>query len=141
MSRRARHRRTKSLLRLCLMALLSLGLALQPLLAAVGELHEFAHDPAGLHAVQDEGAQDENAQDEGAQDKNAQAPDAGGADDPSGLHQLLEFAHCCGQMPVSSLPSGAAATAFPLAGDRPQAEPQLPLQARVSSPFRPPIVA
>jgi hypothetical protein len=131
MVRRKRHRRPISLLRLCLLALLSLGLVLQPLFAAVGELHELAHDPTGTHAVLDGG---DIAKDDAAKD-------AGGKSDPSGLHLLLEYAHCCGQMPLSPWPAVASATVFPIIGNPPQAEPQLPLQARAFIPFRPPIVA
>jgi hypothetical protein len=136
MARRKRHRRPISLLRLCLLALLSLGLALQPLLAAVGELHELAHDPTGTHAVLDGG---DVAKDGAA--KNDPAKDAGDKSDPSSLHLLLEYAHCCGQMPLSAWPAVASTTVFPVIGDPPQAEPQLPLQARAFIPFRPPIVA
>lgn len=131
MLRRKRHRRPISLLRLCLLALLALGLVLQPLFAAVGELHEFAHDPTGTHAILDGG---DIA-------KGDAAKDAGGKSDPSGLHLLLEYAHCCGQMPLSPWPAAASATVFPVIGNPPQAEPQLPLQARAFVPFRPPIVA
>lgn len=131
MVRRKRHRRPISLLRLCLLALLSFGLVLQPLFAAVGELHELAHDPTGTHANLDGG---DIAKDDAAKD-------AGGKSDPSGLHLLLEYAHCCGQMPLSPWPAVASATVFPIIGNPPQAEPQLPLQARAFIPFRPPIVA
>ncbi len=131
MVRHKRHRRSISLLRLCLLALLSLGLVLQPLLAAVGELHELAHDPTGTHAVLDGGDVA----------KDGPAKDAGDKSDPSSLHLLLEYAHCCGQMPLSAWPAVASATVFPVIADPPQAEPQLPLQARAFIPFRPPIVA
>lgn len=136
MARRKRHRRPISLLRLCLLALLSFGLVLQPLFAAVGELHELAHDPTGTHAVLDGG---DAAKDSSA--KGDPTKDAGDKSDPSGLHLLLEYAHCCGQMPLSPWPAIASATVFPAVGDPPQAEPQLPLQARAFIPFRPPIVA
>jgi hypothetical protein len=129
MSRRS-HRRPALLRRLCVLAMLALGLALQPTMAAIGELHELAHDASGLHHAL------------AGATAAADRVDAGNPADPGGLHALLEYAHCCGgQTPLSSGPVAAAALPSPPSAAAPRAESQLPLHARAFVPFRPPIAA
>src|SRR3546814_2225034 len=45
-----RLRRLLPFLRVLALALFALGLVLQPVMAAVGEMHELAHDPSGTHS-------------------------------------------------------------------------------------------
>ena len=128
---RLRRRRWLPLLRVLVLGLFALGLVLQPVMAAVGEMHELAHDPSGSH-VHGQHADDLDAE-----------LDAGDEHDEDGartLHVLLHFAHCCGATaalvqvlePVSSMPMDASlATAVTL----------MPPQPRLSSPFKPPIFA
>ena len=128
---RFRPRRWLPLLRVLVLGLFALGLVLQPVMAAVGEMHELAHDPSGSH-VHGQHADDLDA-----------GLDAGDEQDEDGartLHVLLHFAHCCGATaalvqllgPVPSMPADASlATAM---------TPMAP-QPRLSSPFKPPIFA
>jgi hypothetical protein len=125
-----RHRRLP-LLHVLVLGLLALGLVLQPVIAAVGEIHELGHDPSGMHS------HDPHA------DHLHAVPTAAGGNDPDGsetLHALLDFAHCCGAaamvVPVLDGPSVlvasrqlASARVFP------------PPAVRLPSPFKPPIYA
>src|SRR3546814_12473724 len=47
---RFRPHRWLPLLRVFVLGLFALGLVLQPVTAAVGEMHELAHDPSGTHS-------------------------------------------------------------------------------------------
>ena len=114
-------------LRLALLAMLMLGLCLQPVLAAVGEAHEVvAHaanaDPQGQSGV----------------DADDMGGDPAGADE-SPLHDLMHFAHCCGQV-STVLPPGLPK----LVAQAPLRMPggdvaSLPLAKRPSPHDRPPI--
>ncbi len=124
---RLRPRHWLPLLRVLVLGLFAVGLVLQPVMAAVGEMHELTHDPSGSHI------HDQHADDLGAGDEHDE-------DGASTLHVLLHFAHCCGATaamvqllgPVPSMPADASlATAM---------TPMAP-QPRLSSPFKPPIFA
>lgn len=108
--------------------MLALGLLVcmlfaRPVLAAMGEVHELAHDPSGQHSHIEEGI--------------GSAGDP--ADEGSPEHALLHFAHCCAQLSTVL----ASATLIPAA--LPEPVPALgfegaPAEAGVRvSPFRPPI--
>lgn len=115
-------------LRMAFMAMLLLGLCLQPVLAAVGEAHEFvAHAAsAASHAHVDVDAAGSDG-------------DPAGTDD-STLHDLMHFAHCCGQV-STMLPSGLASlVAQPLQRTSGGDIDSLPLSKRLSLHDRPPIL-
>lgn len=107
---------------------LMIGLAVQPMLASIGELHELAHDPAGSHGY----AVDADA--------SATAPVADQSDSVGTLHILLEFAHCCGQS-TTQAPSALMLTEqYPPGLTLPIVEAQTVPGAHARAPFRPPIV-
>lgn len=117
------------LLRIVLLGLVALGLVLQPVLAAAGEMHELAHDPAGTHA------HDLRA------DPPAAAPAAGDGQDAPGartLHVLLHFAHCCGAT-AALLPLLEPMPLAPVNGRLALAEASMPPAVPLPSPFKPPI--
>lgn len=120
MPRLTRLRRRPTLLQLLAMALLVLSLLARPTLSALGELHEFAHDPAGTHLHQDSHAGDAH-------------------DDEGGLHALLHFAHCCGHQPATPATSLTAMLPLPPHADAPSAEAPDIASMRLLAPFRPPI--
>lgn len=121
------HRRLQWL-RLLAMGLFALGMALQPVLAAAGELHALAHDPGGDHAHALHDA-------EGEQERlEADGPDG----ESETLHTLLHFAHCCGAT-AATVPTTRPA-AFSIVRDPPLIDQAaVPRQARVPTPFKPPI--
>src|SRR3546814_5762794 len=84
---RFRPHRWLPLLRVFVLGLFALGLVLQPVTAAVGEMHELAHDPSGTHS------HDLHAGELDAELAAAGEQDQGGA---KTLHVLLHFSHCCG---------------------------------------------
>lgn len=133
----SRRPRLSVALRVFVLGLLALGLVMKPVLASLGELHELAHDPTGIHALADHGdhasevSQDEITYDESRQDER-------GSD---ALHALIHFAHCCGQSSLTALPAIAAIAAPPVADALLMPEPQILPQALVLAPFRPPIAA
>jgi hypothetical protein len=109
------------------LVLLVFGLVAMPVLAAMGELHELAHDPAGMHALSGHApnaAQDDEPREEGGSQT---------------LHTLIHFAHCCGQSPLASLPMLVFVASPPAGGVLLLPEPQLLPQASSLAPFRPPI--
>lgn len=121
------HRRLQWL-RLLALGLFALGMALQPVLAAAGELHALAHDPGGDHAHALHDA-------EGEQDRLA---DDGPEGESETLHTLLHFAHCCGAT-AAAVPTTKPA-AFASLRDSPlTAQAAIPPQARLPAPFKPPI--
>lgn len=130
MPRRHRHCLLRAL-HTSLMLVLALCLAVQPLLAAVGEVHESTNHAAtaGLH------------DDHAAPHRTVQAGDADRDRDDGTLHLLLHYAHCCGHN-VAVAAAGLAALNVAPAGK--QVLP--PVMSHVASsrpntPFRPPIRA
>lgn len=138
---RLRHAiRPLSLPRVLVLALLVLGVLAKPVLASIGEVHELQHDPAGRHLHLDDGDRHLPVADTRADSEPLTTPPVAPTSDGDGLlHELLHFAHCCGQSP-QSVP--AVVTTMPAApGDT-------TLAARTSVPaprhhahgvFRPPI--
>lgn len=112
------------------LVLLVLGLVTMPVLAAMGELHELAHDPSGMHGLS---GHDEPAPD-AAQDDEPR--EEGGSDT---LHSLIHFTHCCGQSPLAALPGLVFVASPPAGGVLLLPEPQLLSQPASRAPFRPPI--
>ncbi|QOY62661.1 hypothetical protein INQ40_12455 [Lysobacter sp. H21R4] len=112
-----------------MLVLLGLGLVLQPVMAAVGEMHELAHDPSGMHG------HDVHADDLDVELEASGEQDQGGA---KTLHVLLHFAHCCGATaavlnvfePIPAMPAPERLTI---------AKAPVPPAVRLSSPFKPPI--
>lgn len=116
-------------LRMVFMAMLLLGLCLQPVLAAVGEAHEAAAHASRAASHVHVDIDVEAAGSDG---------DAAGADD-STLHDLMHFAHCCGQV-STVLPSGLQKLAAqPLQRTSGGDLDSLPLSKRPSQHDRPPI--
>ena len=135
----SRRRATAMLLRLAVLALLALGLCLQPVLATLGEAHELAAHAAqaATHAhVHADTHADAHAEDV------APPADAGRAPEPeSTSHLLMHLAHCCGQS-ASVLPPLLPKLAAP-AGLREHADAVqvLALSMRPNRLQRPPIAA
>lgn len=126
---RFRPRRLLPLLRVLVLALFALGLVLQPVLAAAGEMHELAHDPSGMHAHAQH-ADDVDAELTAAGEQNEEGAQT--------LHVLLHFAHCCGAA-AAMVPTLNPIPAMPVNGRLAIAKAPIPLQARLTSPFKPPI--
>lgn len=125
---RLRPRRWLPLLRVLVLGLLALGLVLQPVMAAAGEMHELAHDPSGAHSHVH------------ADDVDSESVATGESDTAETLHVLLDFAHCCGATaamasslkPICCLPSGARLAI---------SKATIPPAVRLQAPFKPPIFA
>lgn len=126
---RSRLRRLSPLLRVLVLALFALGLVVQPVLAAAGEMHELAHDPSGKHS------HNLHADELDAGVAAADEQDQGGA---KTLHVLLDFSHCCGAS-AATLPLLEPIPTVPASGRLAIAKAPIPLQARLTSPFKPPI--
>ncbi len=135
----SRRRATAICIRLAVLALLALGLCLQPVLATLGEAHELAAHAAqaATHAhVHADTHADAHAEDV------APPADAGRAPEPeSPSHLLMHLAHCCGQS-ASVLPPLLPKLAAP-AGLREHADAVqvLALSKRPNRLKRPPIAA
>ena len=126
---RFRPRRLLSLLRVLVLGLFALGLVLQPVFAAAGEMHELAHDPSGMHAHAQH-ADDVDVELTAAGEQNEEGAET--------LHVLLHFAHCCGAAAAMvSIPTSILA--MPLTGRLALAKASIQLPARLTSPFKPPI--
>lgn len=127
--------RPLSLPRLLMLALLVLGVLSKPVLASIGEIHELQHDPSGQHLLLE--SDDGHLPVVGA-DTLGDAT----ADDGDGLiHELLHFAHCCGQSP-QSVPAMAMTVPAPAIATNPPAPAAVPApRHRCQDVFRPPIAA
>lgn len=127
-------------LRLAVLVLLALGVMAKPVLAAVGEVHELQHDPSGLHLHHGDAEGEGNHAGAGSESMTAQpglAPHAPG--DGGLLHDLLHFAHCCGQSPPT-VPMAAMTLPGPVAASTPSAIDSAPAPThRTHGVFRPPI--
>lgn len=126
---RFRRRRWLPLLRVLVLVLFALGSMLQPVMAAAGEMHELTHDASGLHAY-----------DLHADEVDAELAASGdqGQDDTRILHVLLHFAHCCGAT-AALLPALGPIPPMSASGGLAIAKAPIPPQARLASPFKPPI--
>lgn len=117
------------LLRVLVLGLFALGLVLQPVMAAAGEMHELVHNPSGTHA------HDLHADELAGDMVTPGEPEEGGA---KILHVLLHFAHCCGAatalVPVLE-PSPSMPASSRLAIDK----APVPPATHLPSPFKPPI--
>lgn len=134
-------RRLPSILRLLLLGAMMSGLALQPVLASLGELHARAHDPSGRHplaaqldAPSGEAFHDHHSSGEAHDDHSP------GREDADPLHALIHLAHCCGQS-LAVLPSPYLVVARSSHEALPMPGPQIHSQALSLAPFRPPIAA
>ncbi|HEY0332517.1 MAG TPA: hypothetical protein VGC74_02225 [Stenotrophomonas sp.] len=118
-------------LRLPALALLVLAVLANPVLAAVGDLHEASRGTAThLHSAQDHDLSDQAAYD---------GDDASGQFDDL-LHALVHAAHCCGHL--TAVPSVAlSATGLWLPSPSPECSPMLRACGSFESPIRPPIAA
>lgn len=129
---RFRPRRWLPLLRVLVLVLFALGLVLQPVMAAAGEMHEFAHDPSGMHsdALQADSVDAELAAAAGEQGE-------GGTET---LHVLLDWAHCCGAT-AAMLPGIKLIPMMPATNRLIPAEFSIPPPGYLPAPFKPPIFA
>ncbi|HVK51333.1 MAG TPA: hypothetical protein VM469_06315 [Pseudoxanthomonas sp.] len=108
--------------------LLLLAVVCQPVMAALGDLHEAAHGP-DLHAAANDPHDD------------AGTPAAGdGTDHDRFLHALMCASHCCGHAVAMPCVAAVLASASPrVSVSLPRASRWLP--APLAHPFRPPITA
>ena len=113
--------------------LLALALLVQPMVAAIGEVHELSHAAGSLSAVA--AHSDDHS---GAQHAD-QAPNEPESNDA--MHVLLHFAHCCSQTPTTL--GSAQVQLLAVAGsDAPLvAATPLPLKPSANDVLRPPITA
>lgn len=125
---RPRHSRLTTTLRAFVLALFVLGLVVQPVFASLGELHELAHDPSGLHSHSLQS-------DHSTMASRGPRADARAAT----LHVLLHFAHCCTQSSVVMTTGLALLTGVPAASQPTERRAQVVLPARPMALFRPPI--
>ncbi|HET7267868.1 MAG TPA: hypothetical protein VFJ15_07140 [Oleiagrimonas sp.] len=119
--------------RAIVLALCALMLMVQPVFAAVGELHELAHDPSGNH----HGLLFEHGHDHSI-DAASTTPDHPATQaETLILHALLASAHCCGAG-AAMVPLIAPVARVPHARvDQPLGSERFP-QRRLPAPFRPP---
>lgn len=113
--------------------LLAVALMVQPLVAAIGEVHELSHAAGSLGAVA------AHADDHSGVQHADQAPDEPESNDA--MHVLLHFAHCCSQTPTTL--GAAQVQLLAIAGsDAPLvAAAPLALQTSTNDVLRPPIAA
>lgn len=119
------------LLRTGMLLVFALGLLAQPVLSALGELHELT-----VHADSARGHTGHNVPHEHASTTQADERDTGGP-----MHELLHYAHCCGHTVGLAgadlpLPSFHWPTAHPV-----DAKTGPIVVSHASTPFRPPISA
>ena len=130
MSRFLRHR-WNQLLRLPALALLMLAVLVNPVLAAVGDLHETSH--VGAAHAQPVAAHDHDAG-VAADDGNAASQE----EDVDFLHALMHAAHCCGHL--TAILSGIYVSHAPLFSTSvPVPAVAAPHSPPRTDPFRPPI--
>jgi len=128
MARSLRYR-CSSFLRALVLGLFALGLVLQPVMAAAGEMHELAHDPSGMHS---------HGPHTSGLDAELTAAGEHDQDGAGTLHVLLDFAHCCGTA-AAVLPVLEHVPALAMLGRLAIAKASAPPAVRLPSPFKPPI--
>lgn len=113
------------LLRLPALALLLVAVLVNPVLAAIGDLHEASRGNGVSHAVEEHVAAGEPSHDQ---------------NDPAGdlLHALMHGAHCCGHL-TALTSSFALAAALPARADAPRTAHPQRASVRLSTTIRPPI--
>ena len=125
-----------------LMAMLALSLALQPVLAAIGETHELSHAGAMLaegHVLDQHGLEG-HGHGVGADGQDHPGSPNGDEDGDSLWHAALQFAHCCGQLPVTLTFANVTVPMAFASSVMPDAVSALRLSAPVFEPQRPPIL-
>jgi uncharacterized protein involved in copper resistance len=151
-------------LRVFVLAMFALGLVSQPVIAALGDLHELAHEAAAAHAalvhtdhadhshvdradvdhadhVHTAHADVDHADQADSVDADLTAAGDSGHAPAGTLHLLMHHAHCCGQSAMTALSAVGLVLATPN-GSRPALPgSQRLLQAPSFAPFRPPITA
>ena len=121
-------RRHRSLLRIALLALVALGVLMQPVLRSVGDLHDLEHTMA---LQSDHGHSHHDGHE--APPGEDEAPG-----NPQGLHGLLHQYGTVGSMALLE-PASLLASA-PVTGEPPdRTHVPGPPASRLTSPFRPPI--
>lgn len=113
--------------------LLALALTVQPMIAAIGEVHELSHTAGSAGTIA------AHADNHGSAQHADQAPNESESNDA--MHVLLHFAHCCSQ--TSTTLGSAQVQVLAIAGsDAPLvAATRLPLKASANDVLRPPIAA
>ena len=120
--------RRPTLMRLLALGVLLLGVTAQPVMAAVGDVHELGHGGA-LHSHASPGSPS-HADDDRTPDES----DGGG----SLLHALMHAAHCCGHATAMPMPAVIWQTLAP--PDTALALPTVPMPIHRSDKLlRPPI--
>ena len=120
-------RRCLQLLRLPALAVLLLAVLVNPVFAAVGDLHESSHGGAEhLQPVDADGHDDDH------HDASREGQDI------DLLHALMHAAHCCGHL-TAILSTAYFSQASAFSGAIPTAVLAAPHSAPRTDPFRPPI--
>lgn len=114
-----------------LMLVFALCLAVQPVLGALGEMHELSAHATTANEHHDHLTPHEDVTQTGD----------GAQEQEGGLHQLLHYTHCCGHT-VALATGESATTILPLASNQvlPSVSPQA-AASHLTNPFRPPIQA
>lgn len=115
--------------RAIVLTLCALMLMVQPVFAAVGELHELAHDPSGNH----HGLVLDHADDSASSTPDDQATQA----ETLILHALLAGAHCCGTGAAMAPLIEHVACVPHVRIVQPLVSERFPLR-RLPAPFKPP---
>lgn len=120
-------------LRLPALALLWLAVMANPLLAALGDLHELGSGKGHLHSLAEHST--------GSADHDPLDARSGG-DSEGGdlLHALMHASHCCGH-PTAVLPAFTPVLSFAASPTPPPMARSLHPATRLDSPLRPPIAA
>ena len=123
-----------------LMAMLALGFALQPVLAAIGETHELSHAAAMQadgHVVDQH---DHGEASSGSEDADHSEFPSDSDEDDSPWHAALHFAHCCGQVPSTLTSAHLTVPAQFAVAVVPQGASTLRVASSAFEPQRPPIL-
>ena len=129
-------RRCLQLLRLPALSVLLLAVLVNPVFAAVGDLHESSHGGAEHLQPVDAGGHDAGGHDNDHDDERHDASGEGQGIDL--LHALMHAAHCCGHL-TAILSASFVAYAPSFSRALPVSSSVAPHSAPRTDPFRPPI--
>lgn len=123
-------------LRVFALVWLVLGLAAQPVLAKLADIHHAVHDLAASQAGQGHPHDHDHAAEDGPLSGVHGEPD-----EPSTLHDVLHLAHCCAQATVPATQALALPAVAPAGTSPAPAAAAMRRESRCNVPYRPPIRA